>query len=112
MAFKAKMKCPVCEGEAVISKNTLRLFKGMITLKENPIYKCIKCGEEFATGKMVDETLGRAKKQLSFKRQIISTGGSLAITFPSDLSEYYGLEKGEKVRLIPESAKEIRLVIG
>lgn len=111
MALKAKVKCPLCEGEAVLSKRNLKLFNGVLTLKDNPIYECKKCREKFATGKMVDETLKRAKREFSFNRQVISTGGSLAITLPSDLSEYCNLEKGEKVKLIPKSRKEISVLI-
>lgn len=71
MAFKAKIKCPVYKGGAKISKTSLRLFNGLITLKDTPIYECIKCKEKFATGKMVDENLKAARKEFSFNRQLI-----------------------------------------
>ncbi len=112
MVFKTKMKCPICEGQAVLSKTNLSLFNGVIMLKNNPIYECTNCKEKFATGKMVDETLKKAKKEFSFTRQVISTGGSLGITFPGGLSEYYKLEKGENIKLVPKSSKEISLIIG
>ena len=91
MVFKAKMKCPICSGQVVLSKSNLGFFNGVLTLKNNPVYECMKCGEKFFTGKMVDETLKMAKKKFSFTRQVISTGGSLGITFPPDLSDYYKL---------------------
>lgn len=111
MVFKTGIKCPICEGKAVLSKTSIELFNGIITLKDNPIYKCVKCNEKFASGEMADKALGKAKKEFSFTRQIISSGGSLAITLPTDLSEYYGLEKGEKIRLVPKSEKELSIII-
>lgn len=112
MVFKAKMKCPICEGEAVLSKSNLTLLNGAFVLKDNPIYECTNCKEKFATGKIVDKTLELAKKGFSFTRQVISTGGSLAITLPPDLSDYYKLEKGEKIKLVPKSSKELSVIIG
>ncbi|MEK6972433.1 MAG: hypothetical protein AABW72_00095 [archaeon] len=111
MVFKTEIKCPICRGKAVLSKSSIDLFKGIITLKENPIYECIKCSEKFATGEIVDKTLEKAKKEFGFTRQIISSGGSLAITLPTDLSKYYGLEQGGKIKLVPKSEKELSIII-
>ena len=111
MAVKTKIKCPFCEGEAVLSKASLTLFSGALSLPDNPIYECVKCKEKFSTGKMLDATLERAKKEFSFTRQVISTGGSLGVTFPPDLSEYCDLEKGENIKLVPKSKKEISMII-
>ena len=111
MVFKTKIKCPVCSGYAVFSKENLELFGGLITLKNNPIYKCTKCRESFATGKIVDETLNKARKEFNFSRQIVSTGGSLAITLPTDLAKFYKLKKGEKVKLVPEGQSSIKVEI-
>jgi len=111
MVIKTGIKCPLCGGKAVLSKSSINLFKGIITLKENPICECIKCEEKFATGDIVDKTLEKARKNFGFTRQIISSGGSLAITLPSDLSEYYGFEQGEKIRLVPKSEKELSIII-
>ncbi len=111
MVFKTKMKCPICDGAAVLSKTNLSLFNGVLSLKNNPIYECTNCKEKFAVGKMADETLKKAKKEFSFTRQVISTGGSLGVTFPADLSQYYKLTKGENIRLVPKSSKEISLLI-
>lgn len=111
MAVKTKIKCPFCEGEAVLSKTNLSLFSGAISLPDNPIYECLKCREKFSTGKMLDAALERAKKEFGFKRQVISTGGSLGVTFPSDLSQYYKLSKGENIKLVPKSKKEISTII-
>lgn len=101
MVFKTKIKCPICKGEATLSKTSLQMFGGMITLKDNPIYKCGNCKEKFATGKIVDETVEKARKEFSFARKLISTGGSLAITIPPDLTKFYKLKKGEDIQLIP-----------
>ncbi len=110
MVFKTKINCPICSGKAVLSKTNLDFFNGFISLKDNPIYECEKCKEQFATGKIVDKALRNAKSGFNFSRQIISTGGSLAITLPSDLSEYYSLEKGSKIQIIPQSKNEIRII--
>ncbi len=101
MVFKTKIKCPICEGEAKLSKTSLKMFGGVVTLKDNPIYECRKCKEKFATGKTVDKTVKRARKEFSFARKLISTGGSLAITIPPDLTKFYKLKKGEDIQLIP-----------
>ena len=110
MALKTKVKCPVCDGEAFLKKATTKLFNGLIVLKDEPLYECVKCSEQFATGKMVDESAKRAKKAFVFNRQIISTGGSLGITFPADLSEYYKLGKGKSVSIIPEDENTIKII--
>ena len=110
MALKTKMKCPACGGSAVLKKATTKLFNGLIVLKDEPLYECMKCGEKFVTGKMVDESVKRARKDFVFNRQIISTGGSLGITFPSDLSEYYKLGKGKNVSIIPEDENTIKII--
>ncbi|MFH1588843.1 MAG: hypothetical protein ABIA76_05905 [Candidatus Diapherotrites archaeon] len=51
------------------------------------------------------------KGHFSFQRPVISTGRSKGVTFPSDLSEFYGLKKGKILRFIPESKKEMRVVV-
>ncbi len=99
MVFKTKIKCPVCEGAAKLSKTSIEVFDKAITLKDNPIYKCSQCGETSATSNIVDKTLKEAKKQFGFCRQIVSTGGSLAIILPTDLAKFYKLKKGEKNRI-------------
>lgn len=112
MAFKTKIGCPVCGKAAVLSKDSITLFHGVLTVKDNPFYKCTECSEKFAIGEMVDGIVENAKKQFRFTRKIVSTGGSLAITLPSDLSEFYKLHKSGKVELIPESENEIKIVVG
>lgn len=111
MVLKTKIGCPACSGTAALSKTSLRLFNGMIELKQNPIYECGKCGEKFATGGIIDDALDMAKKEFGFARQIVSTGGSLAITIPADLAEFYRLKKGEKIKLVPESRKIMKVEI-
>ena len=59
---------------------------------------------------MVDVTLQKAKSQFKFERKIISTGGSFAITMPPDLSSFYKLKKGGKIQIIPQSAKEMKVI--
>ena len=111
MVLKTKMSCPICEGEARLVKETVKLFGGAISLKDNSIFECVKCKERFATGEMVDVTLQKAKSQFKFERKIISTGGSFAITMPPDLSSFYKLKKGGKIQIIPQSAKEMKVIV-
>lgn len=111
MAFKTKVKCPICEGDARLSKTSLKMFGGLIMLKDNPIYECMKCKERFATGKMVDSTVEKARKEFSFARKLISTGGSLAITIPPDLAQFYKLKKGESIELIPAGEHLMKIKI-
>jgi len=111
MALKTKIKCPVCEGNAKLSKASLKMFGGLVMLKENPIYECEKCKEKFATGKMVDSTVEKARKEFSFARKLISTGGSLAITIPPDLAQFYKLKKGESIELVPAGEHLMKLKV-
>lgn len=105
------MNCPFCSGTAKLSKTSLDLFGKAITLKENPVYKCSECKEEFATGEMADKTLEKAKNQFAFCRKIVSTGGSLAITIPTDLAKYYKLGKGKKIELVPSGEKVLKIKV-
>lgn len=111
MVFKTKIKCPICEGQARLSKSSIELFGGAISIKDSPTYECQKCGEQFGTGNLVDKTLEEAKKQFGFSRQIVSTGGSLAITIPPDLAKFYKLRKGEKIELVPAGEKMLKVKI-
>ena len=76
------------------------MFGGLVTLKDSPIYECNKCREKFAAGKIVGKTLEEARKQFSFARKIVSTGGSLAITMPPDLARFCKLKKGGNIQLV------------
>jgi len=115
MGFKKEMKCPFCKNLAELKKYNAKLFNGELIVNDVPIYKCGNCGEEFLPSEMVDEGLKLAKeafskKEFNFQRQIISTGGSLAITLPTDLSKHYKLKKGSTVKMIPFSKNEIRIL--
>lgn len=112
MAFSAIAKCPFCGGQAKLEKRAMSLFEGALKIDGTLAYKCEKCGEEFVTGKMLDSNLKLAKKQFHFNRNLISTGGSIGVTFPTDLTTYYKLEKGEQVKIIPKSRKEISILLG
>lgn len=111
MEFKQKTKCPFCRGIAKLQKTTMNLFDGAVKVKGDLTYKCGKCKEEFSTGKMVERSTKLLEAQFHFNRQLISTGGSLAVTLPPDLTEYCGLEKGKTVKLIPKSKKEISIIV-
>lgn len=110
MVLKTKIKCPICDGKAILSKSSLKLFNGAITISDNKMYKCEECGEKVATGKMIDKSMKKAGENFNFSKQIISTGRSLAITLPTDLLEFYKLRKGSKIRLVPSGKNEIRII--
>lgn len=109
---KPEIKCPLCKGTAKLIKKNIKLSKGKATLKGAESYKCQKCGEIFSTSKQVKESEKRIRNEFFFKRKIISTGGSLAITLPSDLSEYYKLEKGTTISIVPEGKNAIKIITG
>ena len=115
MGFKKEMTCPFCRSTAKLTKYDAKLFNGELVVNGVPIYRCGDCGEEFSSSEMVDEGLRLAKEAFSkkgfnFQRQVISTGGSLAITLPTDLSKHYNLKKGSVVKVIPFSKNEIRIL--
>ncbi|MFH1544822.1 MAG: AbrB/MazE/SpoVT family DNA-binding domain-containing protein [archaeon] len=108
---KKEMKCVFCEGKAELKHETIELSDGKIALREQPYYKCMKCKKEFVSSEQMEETEKRINL-FSFIRPIISTGRSLAITIPADLAKFYELRRGEKVRLIPESRRLLKVKIG
>ncbi|MBS3063177.1 MAG: YgiT-type zinc finger protein [Candidatus Diapherotrites archaeon] len=112
MAENSKITCHLCGGMAKLRVRDLKLADEKITIKGSPYYKCRKCGEEFATGKQMQELSDLINQKFSFRRPVISAGRSLAITLPKDLAEYCELKQGSKVRLVPESKKKIELIIG
>jgi len=105
-----KMKCPKCKSSASIVQLDTKLFGGQIILKNEDYYKCDKCGEEFATSKQVKESEKKLREKFFFKRNIITTGRSLAVTIPPDLAKFYHLQKGEKVSIVPQDATSARIV--
>lgn len=107
--FAKEMKCPFCKSKAFLEQKETPLLNGLLVLKKDFFYKCSKCKEDFSTAEQVKAVSDELKKAFYFNRQVISTGGSLGITFPADLSDYYNLHKGEKVQLIPESRQEIKI---
>jgi len=112
MAKKDKelIKCPLCSGDARLTSKEFALFNGDIILKDTPVYKCGKCKTEFNTSEQVRVAEQKLRKAFFFRRQIITTGGSLGITFPSDLMEYYGLNKGSHVSIVPENKNTIKII--
>ena len=111
MAAKNGMTCHLCGGKARLYLEELKLLGGKIVVKESPYYKCTQCREEFATSNQMQELSGLLTQKFSFPRPVISAGRSLAITLPKDLAAYYGLKKGSKVRLVPETRNKIELII-
>jgi len=111
MVFKTKVKCPFCKGNAKLEKRTMKLFDGTLNVKNALTYTCEKCKEQFSTSEIFDKNIALAKKQFHFNRNLISTGGSIGVTFPTDLTAFYSLQKGEQVKIIPKSKKEISIIL-
>lgn len=109
MASKT-ITCPVCKGTAVLKEKETELLEGLVVLKKDPYYYCQECREKFSTSTQVKKGLETLQKAFSFKRQVIKTGRSLAITIPTDLSEFYHLKKGSIVTLSPESGNKVEIV--
>ncbi len=107
--MEKEIKCHLCEGKAVLKYEELKLDKGRIIIKNSPYYKCVECKEEFATSEQMHELSNKINTKFVFQRPIINAGRSLAVTLPADIVQYYKLKKGEKIKLIPESRKEIRI---
>ncbi|MDO8538263.1 MAG: AbrB/MazE/SpoVT family DNA-binding domain-containing protein [archaeon] len=108
---KKEIKCHLCGGKAILKFDELKLDEGKIVIKNSPYYECQKCKEKFSTSEQMQELSEQINTKFSFKRPIINAGRSLAITLPADLVEYYDLKKGEKITLIPEGKKGIKIKI-
>lgn len=107
---KEKMKCVFCGGKAKLEYETIELAGGKITLREQPFFKCQKCKRDFVTSGQMRET----EKQLnvfSVMRPFVSTGGSLAITIPTEIAKFYKIKKGSRAQLIPESRGMLKIRI-
>lgn len=102
------IKC-ICGGKAKLFVRETKLFDGRVVIKDDEGYKCTRCGDVFFTSKQMRKFEKQLREKYFFKRQVISTGRSLAITFPHDFVEFYNLKKGKTVEIIPQGAKEARL---
>src|SRR3989344_1474872 len=111
MENQNEVKCHLCGGKAVLQFEELKLDEGKITIKDSPYYRCQKCKEEFSTAEQMKELDEQLQFRFRFQRSIIHAGRSLAITLPTDLVEFYNLKKGEKLTLIPDGKKQLRIKI-
>jgi len=109
--MEQEINCHLCSGKAILKFEEFELDNGKIVIKDSPYYKCSECKEEFSTSEQMNELSDQINNKFVFSRPIINAGRSLAITLPSDLVQHYHLKKGEKIKLIPENKKEIRLKI-
>ncbi len=107
---KKEVRCVFCGGNAELKYEEIKLLDGKVILKEQPFYKCRKCKKEFITSQQMRETEAQLNT-FSVTRPVVSTGRSLAVTIPTDLTKFYKLKKGEKVQLIPESKHILKIKI-
>jgi len=105
------IECHLCGGKTILKFEDLKLAEGKIIIKDSPYFECTKCKEEFATPEQMNELSEQINTRFIFQRPIINAGRSLAITLPSDIVQYYHLKKGEKIKLIPENKKQIKIQI-
>lgn len=106
-----EVKCVFCEGRAVLRFEELKLLGGKVVLNKAPYFHCNACKREFVNKEQMLATEKELKQKFGFNREVISTGRSLAITLPSDLTEFYHLKPGEKIQIIPESPSEFTVRI-
>ena len=109
--MEEEINCHLCGGKARLCFEDLPLDEGRIIIKDSPYYKCIKCKEEFATSEQMQELSDQINTKFVFQRPIINAGRSLAITLPADVVQYYKLKKGEKIKIIPESRKQLKITL-
>ena len=105
------IKCPICKGGAELKFEELKLDEGRIIINDSPYYLCKNCKEEFATAEQMKVLDEQINTKFCFERPIINAGRSLAITLPSDIVHSYKLKKGERIRIVPENKKELRIMI-
>jgi hypothetical protein len=103
-------KC-ICGGIGVLIFEDVKLFEGKLILKDQPYYKCNNCGEEFSTSKQVSRGADEVREFLGITRKFISTGGSVAATFPPAIAKQHGIKPGKKFKLVSEGPKKIAIVI-
>ena len=108
---KKEIKCVFCSGNTELKYEEIEMLDGKIVLKQQPFYKCKKCGKEFVSSAQMRETESQLNT-FSITRPIVSTGRSLAITIPPDMAKFYKLKKRGKVQLIPESRHVLKIKIG
>ncbi|MDO8647930.1 MAG: AbrB/MazE/SpoVT family DNA-binding domain-containing protein [Candidatus Diapherotrites archaeon] len=109
--MEKEIKCHLCGGNSILKFEELALNEGKLIIKDSPYYKCLKCGESFSTSEQMQELSEQINTKFSFKRPIINAGRSLAITLPSDIVQAYKLKKGEKICIIPENNKTLRIKV-
>ncbi|MFH0905944.1 MAG: AbrB/MazE/SpoVT family DNA-binding domain-containing protein [archaeon] len=101
--------CLECNGIAELKYEEISLDNGRIIIKDAPYYKCKSCGDEFVTSEQMYDLDKRIHKNFSFKRNVIATGRSLAITLPFDIVEQFGINKGTIVNITPEQNMSLKI---
>jgi hypothetical protein len=109
--MEQKIKCHLCNGEAILKYEKLELNEGRIVINDSPYYHCNKCNEDFSTSEQMIELDKQLHTQFSFKRNLTTSGRSISLNLPSDLANNYKLKKGKEIELIPQNSKQILLQI-
>lgn len=109
--MEQEITCHLCNGKASLKFEELKLDGGKITIKDSPYFQCANCKESFSTSEQMQALDKRIHGAFSFKRTVIHAGRSKAVTFAPDFADYYGLKKGSKIELIPETTKEFKVRI-
>ncbi len=105
---KKKVETCICGSTAELCVKEKTFFGGRVVLRNYEYYRC-KRGHEYLTSEQASRHDEEFRRQYFVHRQIISTGRSLAVTFPSDFVDFYNLKKGKKITIVPAGKKEALL---
>lgn len=100
--------CIKCGKKAELRKGKFKMFGGRVVLDEEG-YQCGHCGERFYTSAQMRLIEKQLHEKYEFRRTVIETGRSLAITLPSDFVDFYNIHKGSQVTVVPDGKKDARL---
>jgi len=107
--MEKEISCHLCGGKAELMFEELLLDNGRIILRDSPYYRCKKCKEEFSTSEQMQLLSNKINSNFVFQRPIINAGRSLAITIPSDITQFYKLKKGMRIKIMPENRHTLKL---
>lgn len=101
------------EWESIPCECGKKAKRSVIRYKEYNVrgWKCSSCNKEYIHSEdsiRISRLENLKKKGVKVKVGVV--GQSIVIRIPKDLSEIYGLEKGDEIELIPENLKRLEIV--
>ncbi len=87
--------------------------KGKVKFKEYKVrgWVCKKCGKEYIHPKDSARISALEKLKKGTAVKVGTLGQSFIIRIPKEMAELYKIEKGEKVKLVPEDLKKIEILV-